>query len=213
MKRVRLITTDDHNGKEAISRTPLRNKYFFEGAWHEVNVTVKPEILRDAQIIEVTEAVFAELGDTFDIRVLTRRVESEMFDSGKQPREATIDRQLRQLRKYNKLNYEVVDEQAGTYRKLPVNSKPEQLEANFKPDWKKRFIEFLKEEGAYEKFEENIKNPYLQPLKLALAWKNIFSQPESKYLERAFMWIASRPGYNFWSELNMKWRGICDGKN
>jgi len=134
MKRVRLITTDEHNGKEAISRTPLRNKYFFEGAWHEINVTVKPEILRDAQIIEVTEAVFAELGDTFDIRVLMSHVGCEMTDQGKYPREATIDRQLRQLRQYGKLNYEVVDDRKGLYLKLPVVSKTcaEQVKMEFK---------------------------------------------------------------------------------
>ena len=138
MKKVRLITEDEHNGKEAISRTPLRNRYFFEGAWHEVKLKIptfdddplclhypfwKPVILRDAQIIEATEAIFAEMPETFDIRVLTNKVDIEMYDCNKRPREATIDRQLRQLRQYGKLNYEVVDDQKGLYRKLAVNER------------------------------------------------------------------------------------------
>jgi hypothetical protein len=149
MKRVRLITTDKHNGKEAISRTPLRNRYFFEGAWQEitlptktesitikgekghVTLQIKPEILRDAQIIETVEAVFADLSDTFDIRVLIDHVECE---TPNRVHESTIQRQLCQLRQYGKLNYEVVDEKKGTYRKLPVMSKTcaEQVKMKFK---------------------------------------------------------------------------------
>jgi hypothetical protein len=215
MKKVRLITPDQHNGKEAISRTPLRNRYFFEGAWQEVDIKttnaddfcepseyIYPEILRDAQIIETTEAIFAEMLDTFDIRVLTRRVEMEMFDSKKMPREATIDRQLRQLREYGKLNYEVVDEQKGLYRKLTVVSKTcvEQVKMEFQPDWKKRFVEFLKEEKMYTAFLKAAKIK-LEEIHIDLV----------NYVDGIFIWDDEKALR--WDELNEKWRAIYNGKN
>jgi hypothetical protein len=230
MKRVRLITTDKHNGKEAISRTPLRNRYFFEGAWHEVElpvktvkfalpkgdkkteITVKPEILRDAQIIETTEAIYAELGEMFDIRVLTSHVVCEMADQNKYPREATIDRQLRCLREYGKLNYEVIDEQKGLYRKLPVISKTcvEQVKIEFQPDWKRRFVEFLKREKAYQLYTSNLRS-----------FKNIHEVFEhvkknndlGGLVTYGFDWGKTPEGDYYWTKLSIKWRAIYNGKN
>lgn len=225
MKRVRLITEDEHNGKEAISRTPLRNKYFFEGAWHEVNLKPKaeeeingsqkyrlPEILRDAQIIEATEAIFAEMPETFDIRVLTNKVDIEMYDCNKRPREATIDRQLRQLRQYGKLNYEVVDDQKGLYRKLAVKERvcAEQKKIDFKTDWEKRFVEFLKEEGVYKKYVKLLTHDRKEPLSEFL--KRLEKNDQIDLcVSGAFPW--PKKDVTFWSIINEKWRAICDGKN
>lgn len=207
MKRVRLITTDKHNGKEAISRTPLRNRYFFEGAWQEINVAVKPEILRDAQIIETIEAIFAELGNNFDIRVLIDHVECE---TPNRVHEATIQRQLCQLRQYGKLDYEVIDEKKGTYRKLPVASKTcaEQVKIEFQPDWKKRFVEFLKDEGAYERYINCISDPYIKFsgdhfTNIDEMIKDI--KTPCYYISSAFNWI--REDIKFWNTLNHKWEG------
>lgn len=221
MKKVRLITTDQHNGKEAISRTPLRNRYFFEGAWHEVMLTPlahpeingvqkfrMPVILRDAQIIEVTEAVFAEMSEEFDIMELIKTVDKE---SERCMHQATIQRQLCQLRQYGKLNYEVVDDKKGLYRKLSVVLKTcaEQVKMEFKPDWEKRFVEFLKEEGAYEKYVINYKNG---PNKESLS-DFLKTTPEAEYLNCSFAWRIAPEGYEFWNELSRKWRAIYNGKN
>lgn len=135
MKKVRLITADKNNGKLAISRTPLRNKFFFEGAWHEINVTTKPEIIKDASIIETTHAIYSELTDTFDISNLISSVEIAMWDHKRRPRPATIDRRLRDLKETNLINYEVVNSAKGIYKKLPVSSKTcaEQIKMEFQP--------------------------------------------------------------------------------
>jgi len=217
MKRVRLITTDQHNGKEAISRTPLRNRYFFEGAWQEVMLTPlahpeinrvqkfrMPVILRDAQIIETVEAVYAEMSEEFDIMELIKTVDKE---SERCMHQATIQRQLCQLRQYGKLNYEVVDEQKGTYRKLPVVSKTcvEQVKIKFQPDWKKRFVEFLKEEGAYRKYMTHLR------AQKRTNFIDYFSD-EEKYIfvTAAFTWHDT----SYWSELNYRWqKEVYNGKN
>jgi hypothetical protein len=225
MKRVRLITTDKHNGKEAISRTPLRNRYFFEGAWQgvklkkiddpelsEITGYVHPTILRDAQIIETVEVVYADLSDTFDIRVLIDHVECE---TPNRVHEATIQRQLCQLRQNGKLNYEVIDSSKGTYRKLPVMSKTctEQVKMEFQPDWEKRFVKFLKEEGAYENFKANIKNPVLHSQNIPLTLEEVFNSGMTGYLTMSFIWNKSKQGFVYWNKLDYKWRAIYNGKN
>lgn len=220
MKRVRLITTDENNGKEAISRTPLRNRYFFEGAWREVNLKPKaeeeingrqkyrlPVILRDAQIIEATEAIFAEMPETFDIRALTNKVDIEMYDCNKRPREATIDRQLRQLRQYGKLNYEVVDDQKGLYRKLAVKERicAEQKKIDFEQDWGKRFVKFLKKEKVY--------NLYVKYSMIHISDLVKKHFPEYGYISGAFLWWNTDEGDLFWRNIDKKWKEICNGKN
>lgn len=223
MKKVRLITDDKFNGIEAISRTPLRNRYFFAGAWHEVELKeiidvdwpvnpiksfIKPEILRDAQIIETVEAVYAEMTNTFDIMYLIQRVECEMPTK---KHEATIQRQLCQLRQYGKLNYEVVDEKKGTYRKLPVVSKTcaEQVKMDFQPDWKKRFVEFLKKEGAYNEYMGRLKQWRTEPF--STYFTNIEREGNIEILiSGAFSWPV--PDIRYWNDLNLKWRAIYNGK-
>jgi hypothetical protein len=202
MKKVRLITTDDNNGKIAISRTPIRNRFFFDGEWHGINVTTKPEIIKDASILETTHAIYSDLTETFNISHLISKVELEMFDTKRQPRPATIDRRLRDLKETNLINYEVVNSAKGIYKKLPVISKTcdQQVKIEFKPDIKKRFVEFLKAEGAYEKFE---KNKETMPI-FRTALEN-----GGNLLESQFLWANSPEGFTYWLDLDVKWIELC----
>lgn len=199
MKKVRLITTDELNGKIAISRTPIRNRFFFDGEWHEINVTTKPEIIKDASIIETTHAIYSDLTETFNISHLISKVELEMFDNKRQPRPATIDRRLRDLKENNLINYEVVNSAKGIYRKLPVVS-CEQKKIEFKTDVKKRSVESLKAEGAYEKYMESFKKeePSVD------LWKFFEDDEPDMLVSGAFNWNATIQGHNYWRLLNVK---------
>jgi uncharacterized circularly permuted ATP-grasp superfamily protein len=64
-----------------------------------------------------------------------------------------------------------------------------------KKHWEK-FENFLKREGVFEKYLENL---YEQDEQLTE-----FEYP-SEYVSAAFVWTDTNEGHNFWSDIDTKW--------
>ena len=73
----------------------------------------------------------------------------------------------------------------------------------------KRFIKFLKEEGAYEQYRTLIlKQPNYNCVKMSILSKNIESQ-KSSLIMGAFTWHDTKEGCDFWREIHKKWIDLC----
>jgi len=65
---------------------------------------------------------------------------------------------------------------------------------------KEEFIKFLKKHGAYRKFRKNLKRD---------GWRNTvheFSYFGVYNIAIAFAWYDTTEGYNYWNELDKKWK-------
>ena len=67
-------------------------------------------------------------------------------------------------------------------------------------DWFEIFIEFLKKEGVYDKFLENLRE------NITL----LQGDPKDAYIMRAFVWSSTPEGETFWNNINTKWRNILN---
>ena len=76
--------------------------------------------------------------------------------------------------------------------------------------WRKKFLRFLKEEGAYQLYIDNLYKSHpttdLDFWKFGL--KKIFNEKEkcAEAIFYAFYWADTRQGCYFWSKLNNKWK-------
>ena len=130
MKRVRILT-GDYTGAIAICQIPAKGVYWVNFERKELKLDVKPEIIKDASILDVTRITYLEMTETFNIQSLTSRVENYMFENRRQPRIPTIDRRLRDLKELGAINYKVVDRDRGVYKKLPVAERAIQGKINY----------------------------------------------------------------------------------
>ena len=65
---------------------------------------------------------------------------------------------------------------------------------------KEKFIQFLKDNGALEKFKDNLNAPFAKYLKNHL---------NKDIIDKALIWDETKEGFNFWADLDNKWRRIC----
>lgn len=68
---------------------------------------------------------------------------------------------------------------------------------------KKKFIEFLKENGIYERYKKLLKTYYQGAYTLTSYCKEVY--PE-QYFNGAFIWSQTEEGEYFWVALDAKWR-------
>ena len=73
---------------------------------------------------------------------------------------------------------------------------------------KEKFIQFLKDNGALEKFEANLKDKDCRfdeddPTTI-FGITSLFS--EDNYIDNAFFWSDSPEQYDYWSKLDIKWQ-------
>jgi hypothetical protein len=63
----------------------------------------------------------------------------------------------------------------------------------------KKFVKFLKDNNAYDKFITNL-NIVNKPIE-------IFCDDSKKksYINRSFIWFQTKEGFDFWENLNVKW--------
>jgi len=71
---------------------------------------------------------------------------------------------------------------------------------------KNKFIEFLKENEAYEKFKTNLKEDRINIESKQATLKTVFEEHPLNYIEVGFVWHKTQEGYNFWHSLNKLWR-------
>lgn len=126
MKRVRILS-GEYAGAIAICQIPAMGVYWINFERKELRLDVKPEILKDASTLDITRITYLEMTETFNIESLTSRVENYMFENRRQPRLATIDRRLRDLKELGVINYTVLDRDRGVYKKLPVAERAYQM--------------------------------------------------------------------------------------
>jgi len=65
---------------------------------------------------------------------------------------------------------------------------------------KEKFLQFLKDNGALEKFKDNLDYPFAKYLRNHLG-RSIIST--------AFSWDYSKEGWRYWNDIDTKWRAIC----
>ena len=65
---------------------------------------------------------------------------------------------------------------------------------------KEKFIQFLKDNGALEKFKDNCDFPFAKYLKNHL---------NCGIISHAFSWDNSEEGWRYWNDIDNKWRRIC----
>ena len=76
--------------------------------------------------------------------------------------------------------------------------------------WRRKFLRFLKEEGAYQLYIDNLYKSHpttdLDFWKFGL--KNIFNEKEkcAEAINYAFFWIYTKQGHYFWMKLDDKWK-------
>ena len=75
--------------------------------------------------------------------------------------------------------------------------------------WKRKFIAFLKENGIYEKWIYNIK---VQHPTSDIEWWNLFYTiyefKSYNGINRAFYWVGTKEGHEFWRYFDLKWKSI-----
>ncbi len=64
---------------------------------------------------------------------------------------------------------------------------------------KDKFIQFLRDNDALEKFEANCKGHHALSLTVEEAY-------EDCEIDTSFRWSTSPEGYDYWNELDNKWR-------
>ena len=79
---------------------------------------------------------------------------------------------------------------------------------------KEKFIQFLKDNGALEKFEANIKDEKCQFSRRYLSIDEIIEAHDKEGLDvnvwsNVFWWDDSPEGWDYWNDLDNKWRAIC----
>ena len=79
--------------------------------------------------------------------------------------------------------------------------------------WRKKFFRFLKEEGVYQLYIDNLyKNHPTTDLDFWNFGLNaIFIEKEkcAEAINSAFCWSDTIQGHDFWSKLNNKWKDKC----
>ena len=80
--------------------------------------------------------------------------------------------------------------------------------------WRKKFFRFLKEEGAYQLYIDNIneQHPGLDYIFWEKMWKNEVLSEENKCIEGidyAFCWADTKQGHDFWSKIDDEWIDKC----
>ena len=79
--------------------------------------------------------------------------------------------------------------------------------------WRKKFLRFLKEEGAYQLYIDNLYKSHpttdLDFWKFGL--KKIFNEKEkcAEAIFYAFCWRRTKQGHEYWSKLSNKWKDKC----
>lgn len=79
---------------------------------------------------------------------------------------------------------------------------------------KKRFIQFLHENKAYDSFMNGLKNA--RGILGEVAFEEIQIEcriAPQRYVLHAFVWIETPEGHQFWSTLNKKWQTFCGINN
>ena len=76
--------------------------------------------------------------------------------------------------------------------------------------WKRKFIAFLKENGIYEKWIYNIKdqNPTSNIEWWNLFFYRIYENKCSNGISRAFYWVDTKDGHDYWRFFDLKWKRI-----
>jgi hypothetical protein len=69
---------------------------------------------------------------------------------------------------------------------------------------KRKFIAFLKQNGAYDAFVGNLENTVCNG-----AGATIPTKPAETLISRAFVWRLTPEGFDFWSALSLRWECIC----
>lgn len=67
-----------------------------------------------------------------------------------------------------------------------------------------KFIEFLEENNARENFERTFRN-YNRDVK---GYKKLCERDITAALVGAFPWVYMKEGYDYWSDLNRKWKQV-----
>lgn len=80
---------------------------------------------------------------------------------------------------------------------------------------KKKFLEFLKRENVYEKFETNLLRSRKMDFETYMSHASReFHQPYKIYLViQAFSWKGSAEGFEFWYKVDSKWLSFIHYKN
>ena len=73
--------------------------------------------------------------------------------------------------------------------------------------WRRRFFAFLKENGIYEKWLYNLRKRHQSN---EIWWWNssyqiLYKDKCNGAIIRAFCWIDTKEGHDFWNELNDEW--------
>lgn len=76
--------------------------------------------------------------------------------------------------------------------------------------WRKKFFRFLKEEGVYQLYIDNLyeQHPIWDNEFWEKMWENEVLSEENKCIDGidyAFCWANTRQGNDFWLKLNNKW--------
>ena len=75
-------------------------------------------------------------------------------------------------------------------------------------EWKRKFIAFLKENGIYEKWIYNMKRQH--PTIWNLFFHGIYENKCSNGISRAFYWVDTKDGHDYWRFFDLKWKRIVE---
>ena len=76
---------------------------------------------------------------------------------------------------------------------------------------KEKFIQFLKDNGALEKFEANLKDPLCRFTKGDPDTIDKLTEycDDTCLISSAFWWANSPEGRKYWNTINNKWAELC----
>ena len=87
------------------------------------------------------------------------------------------------------------------------------LETAMQMLWRRRFLRFLKEKGAYSEWVYNIRkqHPTTDVFFWNFSFKAIFSEEDKckEAINYAFYWSDTRQGRYFWSKIDGEWIDKC----
>jgi len=74
------------------------------------------------------------------------------------------------------------------------------------------FVQFLKDNNAYEAYLENIEiwNQRWEKIKYYKHYNNVKNLNKVDWIEKAFNWVKQKEGNDFWDNLNTLWVNICE---